>query len=369
MSAKPVVLYLLKHAEIGGAPLHVVQLATRMRADYDVHLCIGQAGPVTEQARQAGLTVHLVEALGEPVSLSGMRRIAGALDAVVAQVKPDLVHVHSTFLGIVARWICSRRALPCVLTVHGWNFVPGIPWRRRLAAWVLEFAVARLRDPYVILVSDYDRRVARRALLMPEARMQVIHNGVPDRAVPERRPACGRVRLLMVARFVEQKDHALLIRALHRVQGEWQLELAGQGETLDHVRALADELPPDRVRFIGQRDDVPALLASSDIFLLISHHEGLPLSIIEAMSAAMPVLATAVGGVDELVQDGLTGLLHRAGDETDLALKLQRLIDDPALRQRLGEAGRARYQQCFTESAMLAATQTVYRRMLAPASP
>lgn len=199
--------------------------------------------------------------------------------------------------------------------------------------------------------------------------MQVIHNGVPDRAVPERRPECGRVRLLMVARFVEQKDHALLIRALHRVKGDWQLQLAGQGETLDHVRALAGELPPDRVRFIGQRDDVPALLAGSDIFLLISHHEGLPLSIIEAMSAAMPVLATAVGGVDELVQDGLTGLLHRAGDEADLAFKLQRLVDDSALRQRLGEAARARYQQCFTESAMLENTRTVYRRMLAPASP
>ena len=120
-----------------------------------------------------------------------------------------------------------------------------------------------------------------------------------------------------------------------------------------------------RVRLAGERRDVPELLAAADVFVLPSASEGLPVSVLEAMAAGLPVIASRVGGVPEQVSDGETGLLVEPGDPSDLTAALDRLIADPSLRRRLGAAGRARAEQAFDLDPFRRAHVELYSRELA----
>jgi glycosyltransferase involved in cell wall biosynthesis len=149
--------------------------------------------------------------------------------------------------------------------------------------------------------------------------------------------------LTHVGRFAPPKNHALLIEAFAQVRTHTPLYLllVGGGELEDAVRQQVVELGlQQRVRFLGVRADVPAILNASDLFVLSSRWEGNPLSVMEAMAAGLPVVSTAVGGVPDLVREGETGLLVPSGDAAALARALQALVDDPARREAMGAAAR-----------------------------
>jgi glycosyltransferase involved in cell wall biosynthesis len=186
---------------------------------------------------------------------------------------------------------------------------------------------------------------------------------MPD--VPEAlRAELGRspVRIVMVARFQEPKDHRTLLAALAQMREEaWTLDLIGDGPLEANVRRLADELGLiERVRFLGQRNDVDEQLAEAQLFLLISRWEGFPLSILEAMRAGLPVIASNVGGCNESVVDGETGFLVRSGDVGSLHDKLMVLVRSAVLRQQMGTAGRKRFTEHFTFHQMFEKTFALY---------
>jgi glycosyltransferase involved in cell wall biosynthesis len=195
-----------------------------------------------------------------------------------------------------------------------------------------------------------------------------VHNGMPDipsrlRADPSRTPA----RLIMVARFGPQKDHPTLLRALAGLQDHpWELDLVGEGPLIQNMQAVAARLGiGSRIRFLGQRRDVEQLLAAAQISLLVSNWEGFPLSILEAMRAGLPVVASAVGGVAESVRDGETGYLVPRGDEECLRDRIRQLLLSPDLRVRMGISGRTRFEKDFTLEHFVSRTVAVYRNVLA----
>jgi glycosyltransferase involved in cell wall biosynthesis len=197
---------------------------------------------------------------------------------------------------------------------------------------------------------------------------------MPDIA-PELRttPEGSPVRLVMVARFETQKDHGTLLHALAGLRGRaWQLDLIGDGPDRAQIAALAQDLGiADRVHFLGARNDVAEHLARSQVFLLISRWEGFPRSILEAMRAGLPVVASDVGGVSESVAEFETGFLVPSGDVGALQSRLELLLEFPTLRRRLGRAGRARYEAQFTFDHMFERTASMYgelsRRRTLPA--
>jgi glycosyltransferase involved in cell wall biosynthesis len=179
--------------------------------------------------------------------------------------------------------------------------------------------------------------------------------------------AIAMVRLIMVARFEPQKDHPTLLQALGGLrQLEWELDLIGDGPLLPEMERLCGELEiSGRVRFWGQRLDVDARLAQAQTCLLISNWEGFPRSVLEAMRAGLPVIASQVGGIAESVVDGETGFLVGRGNVELHRSRLERVLIDPGLRRRLGRAGRRRYQQHFTLAHTVAKTLAVYQQVLA----
>jgi glycosyltransferase involved in cell wall biosynthesis len=201
----------------------------------------------------------------------------------------------------------------------------------------------------------------------------VIHNGIaiervhqpPDPAL--RRELTGGsddVVFLTAARLDPQKGLDVLLRAARSVEGARFL-IAGAGDERTRLQHEAAALGvQERVRFLGRRDDIPALLAASDAFVLPSLFEGTPLALLEAMGAGKPVVASAIPGTDEVVVDGESGLLTTAGDADALASALRRIVADADLRIRLGSAGRQRVESEFSAASSARRVTAVYDDLL-----
>ena len=166
----------------------------------------------------------------------------------------------------------------------------------------------------------------------------------------------------MVARCAEQKDHTLLLRAFARMTQPAKLIFVGGGPKLATLQLEANDLNvANRVEFLGDRFDIAEILSNSHVFALASKWEGFPLSILEAMRAGLPVIASNVGGISEAVTDGKTGFLVERGDVSAFRTRLNSLLDDATLRRRMGAAGRDRYENAFTLDHMLRKTLAVYQ--------
>jgi glycosyltransferase involved in cell wall biosynthesis len=216
----------------------------------------------------------------------------------------------------------------------------------------------------IVTVCESDRQLAIASGISSAERFVTIHNAMPEVEGPLRAdPSCEPPRLLMVARFAPQKDHDTLFRALANLLDlDWTLELVGTGPRQDSARALAESLGlSERTRFLGMREDVPNLIAGSQVYLLISHWEGFPRSILEALRGGLPVVATDVGGVREAVVENETGFLIPENDDVLLADRLRTLIEDPALRTSLGRAARAHYEAHFTFDRLVGETVSLYQ--------
>jgi glycosyltransferase involved in cell wall biosynthesis len=186
----------------------------------------------------------------------------------------------------------------------------------------------------------------------------------PDPAARERirqslRVQAGRVVITAVSRLVWHKGYPELAEAMHAVP-EAELWVVGERLSTDRGADMESLLRGaglgGRLRLLGYREDIPAILAASDIFVLPSRFEGLPMSVIEAMLTGLPVVAADVRGPREQVVDGVTGLLVPPGDATALGKALARLAADPTLRGRMGEAGRARALERYDEATVIART-------------
>ncbi len=391
---------------IGGAQIHVRDLTARLVANgADVLVLVGTTGPFTADLDRHTVRWCLCPALARSVNplrdLHAIREVHRAL----LRYRPALVSTHTAKAGLVGRLASAWAGIPAVFTAHGWQFAPGIPPAQRALVYALELLLSRLptHRGRVITVSRFDYRLARRSAAVPPARLRLVYNGLPDlphppashppAQTPPARPPRPIPVLTMIARFQAQKDHSTLLHALAAVPGPWKLLLVGEhGPTAaatQHTAAslglpgaaaitptpdpagtpglagTADRSGADRsVEFLGHRSDIAQLLAGTDIYCLVSHWEGLPRSIIEAMRAALPVVATNVGGVRELVRHEHSGVLIERADVSGLAAQLQRLLADPELRQKLGRNARRRYQVHFTFDAMYHATLAVWRELL-----
>lgn len=207
---------------------------------------------------------------------------------------------------------------------------------------------------------------------VPAARITIVPDAVDlaelDAASPERSgvgPA--DVIVLCVAAFSAEKDHATLLEAwadIEKVHPTAELHLAGSGKLEDELRGLSASLSLQRVRFLGWRDDVAALINGADIVVLSSRAEGLGSSLCEAQAAGKAVVATSAGGIAEAVEHGETGLLSPPGDAQALGAHIKALLADPDRRKNMGEAGRARAVTRFAPQRIAEAHEALYASLL-----
>jgi glycosyltransferase involved in cell wall biosynthesis len=328
-------------------------------------------GPLLAIPRAEGLRVETVP-LVRGLSPIAQWRALWALVALMRAERPDLVHAHMPISGFLARIAARIAGVPRVAyTCHGYLFNQPGSWLRRNVSLLMEWIAGRVTDVYMTVSAD-EAGDARRLGIAPQA--VAIGNGRDParfRPDPEARAriraelgvAESRVVVVVVSRLVRSKGHPELLAAVREVAaggGDVELWVVGERLTSDRGEDLAPYFAAaglgDRLRLLGYREDVPALLAAADIFALPSYFEGLPMSVIEAMLTGMAVVATDVRGPREQVLPERTGLLVPAMRVPELAAALARLVADPAMRARLGAAGRSRALDLYDEGRIVART-------------
>ncbi len=358
------ILYLITRGELGGAQVHVADLVDAMKTRADVSVAAGEKGYLAEFCEQRAVPFHLVNHLVQPIRPAKDYRCIKELIALIERERPDLIHVHTSKAGLLGRIAAKITSTPIVFTAHTWSFADGIGIPQILVAAPCEWVAGRLCNQ-IIAVSESNRKRALRYDVCPPDRITTIWNGVPDSPMRAKPGRADVPRLIMVARFASQKDHITLLRALASVNISFRLTLVGDGPTrVEAMREAARLNLNGKVEFVGSRRDIDSLLADSDAFVLSTKWEGFPLTIIEAMRAGLPVIATDVDGVGEAVVGGETGFTVPRGDVQALGSVLHRILSTPSLRASMGRAARSRYEELFSLNAMVQKTWAVYRDVL-----
>jgi L-malate glycosyltransferase len=369
------VAFCVDNLKLGGTELNAVRLAERLdRTRFDLRIVSLQGdGPLAERYRRADIPLTVFSP-GSLLSLGGVRE-GLRLARYLRRHGVEIFHAHDLYSNLFGcPW--ARVAGAKVIASRRWQGVPvDARGRSRTVAARIPYRLAHVALANSPGVAEMLERIDG----VPRRRIAVVPNFVDEDAftapTPERRHALRRtlglsdaeVTIGIVANLRPVKDHATLLRAVKLMADRWPLlrvVLVGDGTTRGELEHLCDALGIQHiVLFAGQHPNEPNLNHMFDIAVLCSKREGLPNSVLEAMAAGSPVVATDVGAVADAVVDGETGLLVPPENPGRLARALDSLLADPQRARRLGEAGRQRALERFSPAAALNALEALYNRL------
>jgi glycosyltransferase involved in cell wall biosynthesis len=349
MSEKAKTLQIITLSEWGGAQQVCYDLATRLHGDeFTVEVACAPGGPLVEKLKKSGIKVHQINSLKRDFSPIQDLKCLFQLYSLIRRGKYQIVHCHSTKAGILGRIAAWLARVPRIyFTVHGWGFYneQEYGWAQRILI-LAERLCARFSTK-IICVSENDLKQGLARKIARAGKFTLIRNGVAmenlNRTGSLRREINAtdeEVVFGMVARLHYPKDPILYLKAAKMVlesNGGCHFVLIGDGSLYDECLEFVSKSGLEsRVHVLGFRKNARFLYSDFDVFVLSSLFEGLPLTVIEAMFAGLPVVASNVGGIPELVSDGRNGFLTIPGSPEDLAQKMLLLAKDDYLRRKMG---------------------------------
>ena len=380
------VLHLIKATGIAGAERHLLTLLPELRTSgVDARLCVltepDRLVPEIEQAaRDAGIPFERVV-----IRSNADFALIGRLIKLFRTHKPDIVHthlLHADLFGIpaarlagVKRVITSRHNDDVFRQSIHWRAIHWLQWR------MLDAGIA---------ISDAIRQFCIAVEGAPARKVHTIHYGLASDLSPNPSPNLERgantfppseivgaaymppvdqttLKIGMICRLIPQKGVEYGIEAFARLAPDYRdarLIIAGDGDSRTELEALVRRRNvQDRVEFLGWQSDVAPIMSGLDVFLMPSLWEGFGLVLLEAMSHHLPIIASRVSAIPEIVLDGETGILVTPRDVDGLQAALRRLLDEPTLRTRMGDAGAVRLRDHFSEAQMIDATYTLYQKL------
>jgi glycosyltransferase involved in cell wall biosynthesis len=368
------VVELLATGTNGGAQEHLYSLVTRMdHTRHDVSIVSLSQGSAVRKLQRAGFPVLVIDDPDDAIAV-------GALAAYLADIRADVLHNHM----FRAETVGTRAAIALGEVGHRRPFVVSTVHSSRVRS---EEDRQLLRDltPHMDQLIAVSKMIERK--LVDEGRttapVTLIYNGVDLSRYDDQEPCCtlpeeyglepGSQLVGVVARLEPEKGHPTLLEAwplvLRRVPDAYLL-IIGEGSRREALEAQARDLHiAHRVVFTGRRDDVPAVTAALDVAVLPSYREAQGLSILEAMALSRPVVASNVGGIPEMIEDGVTGLLVEPHDVAALAAAITRLLRDHPYADTLARAGHDLVHDRFCVELMVSAIQTIYDRGAAAVRP
>jgi len=361
----------------GGAGVLTLRGATALDPErFRVTIVTGSGSHLLDQAAAAGLEVIMEPALRTPIDPRRDLQALRALSALLRKRPFDVAHTHTAKAGVLGRMAAHRAAVPRIVhTYHGFPFHEFQSPGRRGAYVAIERQLGRITDVALCVGTGVAVEAVRRRLVAPERihTIGVAVEGVAGAELPAHMPeARDRARRALgipagatvigaVGRLTYQKapeDFLAMIDQLGRpgVVGVW----VGGGELAGHVGRLAEAKTAGRIVLAGERQDVPEILPAFDVFVLPSRYEGLPTAVVEAMVAGVPVVATAVNAVGDVVVPGETGLLVPPRRPDLAANAVRYLLDQPGVAARMAVTARARLGERFGMPALRDALATAY---------
>ena len=343
----------------GGAEEVLIRLCGALREmGHEVSVILIKSGWLKDQLESSGIPVDTVT-LNRPFEPAFARRLA----AVLTSRNADVLHTHEFTLAFYGRLAGCAARVPVVATAHGAHFARG--YKRRILGIPVLRPGKTLR---LTAVSGALARIIASHLLLPMGRIQVVRNGIDIPPPPSLGPLrTDTFRLVAVGNLYAVKNHSALVRivgALRRNGIPAELDVLGRGSEEAALRAEIGSLGlTDAVRLQGYRSDVATFLGSADVFVSSSVSEQMPLSFLEAMARGLPVVASRVGGVPEIVDDGVTGLLFNSGDEVTARAHLESLWRNPARRIALGARARETAASQYGAQTMVETYARIYQEL------
>ena len=388
MTGDPIrVLRVIARLNMGGPAIHVANLAAGLESrGYNTTLVTGSLARGEDSmafvAERLGVAVVDMPEMGREVSPLHDLRSVWTLARLMRQTRPDILHTHTAKAGAIARAATAlagdARPRAVLHTFHG-HVLKGYfdPVRTSLFREV-ERTLARASD-VLVAVSPEVRDDLVSLGVAPREKFAVIRLGIPlQERIGDKGPTLDYRRLYgippgafvvgWVGRMTGVKDTKAvleIVRGLRELRAEAVLCMVGDGPEREGLEELAHQLGIARsCYFVGYREDVSDYYRLFDAFLLPSLNEGTPVSVIESLASGTPVVATRVGGVPDVVRDGLDGFVVEPGDVQGAAEKLAELAGDPKLRARLGESGRARVYERYSVDRLVNDVDRLYRSLL-----
>lgn len=353
---------------VAGVPQHVIELLRHVEAaGADIHvMCprrsvLWAAAAGRPRVRRHAMPDARAPHPGDLVALAVLVRLLRRV---------DVAHAHSSKAGMLVRAaaVLTRRRHRVVFTPHGWSFWACQGWAARLAR-VLERLAARW-CAIIVAVSAHERDSGLAAGIGGPDQYEVVPNGV-DAARFGLGPSPVHGRMVMVGRLAPPKRQDVAIRALalvRRTLPDAHLEVVGDGPLRRQLEELAQaEGVSEAVAFVGERDDVPSRLRAAACVVMASDYEACSLAVLEAMAGSRPVVASRVGGMDELVEDGVTGRLV-ANEPEEMAAAMASILVG-ADGEAMGAAARRRAAERFRAEQMAAAVLAAYRQLASREPP
>ena len=355
---------MITKADVGGAQIHLLQIIEGLKDTYDFKIITGQVDFLTHALRAIGIEVFVFPALIREFSVPRDIQAYRQIVEKVKELQPELVHAHSFKAGIVARLAAKRASTPSIFTAHGWIFTPGAPLMQRLIGYAIESILVKISTG-VVVVSNFDEKLLDKIPGSGKTRRHVVRNATAQiKANWEELPSASdkAVQLITVGRLTAVKNQQLLVNLMGSLPNEVTLTIIGDGPLRHFLQAEIERLGLEsRVTLAGGVENVPQHLSQAQIFVLASKYEGLPLSILEAMSMGLPVVATDVGGVSEAVVNGDNGFLIDPGNTVQFTQKLNALIERPKLRRQMGQRSFLIHQRNFALDQFTERMREVYQ--------
>jgi glycosyltransferase involved in cell wall biosynthesis len=362
------ILFVTDQLLIGGAERQLIEMCKRFDRDrFELFLfCTVAGGHLQREFEELGVVVHIGGGRFRPVVAQVCR-----LARFITKQRIDVVHSWLWYSNVISYMATrlSRQAV-WILAVHGIHINFG---KRHAFVEKLTNAAA----DHITTISNYNHRILLEEQRIDRDKVTVIYNGISTAsdlgdsgtAGDMQIPGAGKL-VGCIANFGNEKGHNFLIEAMALVAEQvpdLKMLLVGDGPLRPQIEAeIADQGLWDRIVLLGRRDDVPRLLTELDFTVLPSLLEGMPVSIIEAMAAGLPVVASNVGGIPEVVVDGETGLLVEPGQPELLAAAIVRLANDAELRAEMGAKAYRRVEQVFGIDQSVKAYERLYLRELMP---
>lgn len=380
------ILYTITQGEAGGAQNYVASLARAAKSqNMAVNVAIGELGDnwLGQEIEALGGKIWPQDHLVRPISPLNDLLAIFELAQLYQKIKPNIIHLNSSkagVLGALAGIVYNAKAKNCkiIYTAHGWVFNEPMSLVKKWLYLTLEKLTAKFKHK-IICVSEYDRDVALANKIAPAEKLITIHNGIDTPNVKFLDKIAARQELFgnnhsqsneviigCIANFYPTKGLNYLIettKILVEQQQKIKVIIIGDGELRSELeKQIVENNVQSVITLVGKKNNAKKYLPAFDIAVMSSVKEGFPYYLLEAMTSSLPIVATKVGGVPEIIEDNKTGLLAESKNPSDLADKIQTLIDNPGLRQNFGQAGYERVKQEFSLEKMTRKTFETYKK-------
>lgn len=365
MSNKQKILYIVTKSDLGGIQRYLLEITKGLPENVIPYFIMGSEGYLSEELRKMGINneqIYFVPMTNNILDI--FQHIKSNIKSlgIINKIKPNTIHCNATTGSIVGAVCGLLTRIRTIYTVHGWPFTDGIPKNKQKFYKILEFLICAVFKK-IICVSEYDRQIGIKTLPMYKNKMITIHNGISDISEEYRKKEFSKdeLKIVMISRFCPQKDPYTLIFAVHELIKEGyniKLDLYGYGQELNKVLDCIRLRNTNNIQYKGEISDVIPILKDYDVYALISNWEGLPIGIIEAMRAGLPILVSNVGGDSECIKDN--GYLVKRQDIMDCRKQIKQLLDNKDTLYTLGQSSRNFYEEEFFVKKMIKRTLEEY---------